>query len=74
MAKKQRRYYRSEIGKALPGLTGEKVNLVLQDGQVHYVELIRLDKDQLIGKDGTDRVHCFPVKLLEELIVETHAS
>ena len=73
MAKKQGRYYGSKIDKALPGLMGESVSLILRDGQVHYLKLIRLDKDQLIGIDGTDRTHCLPIRMLEEVIAEKHA-
>lgn len=74
MAKKQRRYYQSEIEKALPKLLGEKLNVILQDGQVHFVKLIQVENKKLVGIDGTDRTHYFPVHLLEEIIVEKHAS
>ena len=73
MAKKQCRYYSADLEKVLPKLIGETVNLILQDGQVHYLKLIRFTDSQLVGVDGTNRTHHFPLHLMEEVIAEKHA-
>lgn len=73
MAKKQCRYYSAEIEKAFPQLKGQVVNIILHDGQVHYLKLISLTKNQLEAIDGTALKHYFPLHLVDEIIAEKHA-
>lgn len=73
MAKKQCRYYSAALEKALPGLLGQTVNVVLQDGQVHYLKLISFRDGRLSGTDGTDGTHHFPLPLVHEVIAEKSA-
>lgn len=73
MAKKQQRYYQSDLEKALPQLLGGNINLVLQDGQVHYLKLIRLEDKQVVATDGLKRIHRFPLHTVAEVIAEQPA-
>lgn len=73
MAKKQCRYYRAALDKELPKLIGETVNIILQDGQVHYLKLTSFKDGTLKGTDGTNRPHQFPLSFVDEVIAEKHA-
>lgn len=73
MAKKQSRYFSADLERGLPQLLGQTINIILQDGQVHYLKLNSIKDGRLIGTDGTGHAHHFPLPFVEEIIAEKHA-
>lgn len=73
MAKKQRRYRLSDPEQKLPELIGKTVSLIMKKQQVYQVKVLAIEGETLLGSDGLQRVHQFPLRHIEEVIVEMQA-
>lgn len=73
MAKKQRRYRMSAPEQQLPELAGKTVSLIMKGQQVYQVKILAVEGGILLAADGMQRVHRFPLGLIEEVIVEMQA-
>jgi hypothetical protein len=66
--KRQKRFFREDIRKIVGTLNGQKVNLILEDKQVLYLEILQVEKDSLLGRDMILKKHRIELNKIEEII------
>lgn len=57
----------------LPELAGKAVSLIMKEQQVYQVKILAVEDETLLATDGLQRLHRFPLRLIEEVIVEIQA-
>lgn len=63
----------SDPEQQLPELAGKTVSLIMKEQQVYQVKILAVEDEKLLAVDGLQRIHRFPLGLIEEVIVEMQA-